>query len=1177
MSGRDERPSTEPPGGRQAPPVDGPLMVGGKPLRPGDRVGDYVFEQEIGSGAMARVLLARTPDGQRLALKLLRADRMEAGLARFRREYHVLAGLHHPNIVQVHGYGDLDGVPYIAMEFVDGADLHQVIRELRTLDPERRWSRVRGVLIDLCRALSALHRRGLVHRDLKPSNVLVMASGVCKLTDFGIVKDLEARVDVDGSKALVGTWAYASPEHIGGQPVDHRSDLYGLGVILFALLTGKRPFVADDMAGYLEAHRRQPVPRASSVVADVPPVLEEICERLLAKAPRDRFQSAREVLYRLDADDLDDPDEAQDVWQPPWLGPREVMDRVDEIYAGLGRREGALVRVVAADGLGRSRLLAETVGRARSAGFPFYHLVCVDDASPWTQPLALGRELCRELDDVDDLPLRDLLAATQEGTGRSDLRHGLGDALADALERLAQRRPRVLVIDDLHLAPLATRELFRSAIRKVCEANIAVAVVVASRTNEIEIDGWTRRIQPVDIALVPLAEADVVAIVGSLIGGGRSAEVLGQRLHRDAEGNPSFVVEFLRSLVGQGLVVRADRGWRLVLQADEIAAGRLEIPPSIRAVLRRRVSACAPSDRELLDVLALSAVPPAPALVADVLDREPLDVAARLARLASVGLAQRAGEVHEPTWSLAHAALQEVLRLDMPSSRAVALHRALAVALEAQGGFEPEHVVAIGEHHRQAGDAARAYAFLCDAAAVYAVGERSAEAAEVVQRALSVEAAAHASLEEGAWADLRGQLLRSQARSEDTRAMWHEALTSWTALRELAETRQDEPLACEARVGIASVLGKLGRVAEARAEGRAVLAVARRLKHRSAVAEALVALARIAWAEGDRPTAEQLAQEGLLVAQGPGLAAARGQLLLVRARVQILEGQLASASRGCVEAEVLFRERGMLAMQVHALALLARLHLWSGDVDTARKRSTEALTLSERVESPQAQCAALQAYGMTQLELGEGCAAHDALLNALSLAQRYHLDEQQLGAGVALVRLAIDRSDLVTAQRVGAELMQVAPEHDAERVLPLLHTLLARVLGRKRPTVAVELLRSGEATLASQPPPRRQQIRLAAAQAWHALGDRERAIGRAKEVVQDPAGRTFRFQHIEARALLTECTLGEESTRHRKAGVELIREISEAIDPVAATMLGRRPAFRVLVPSNTGSVAATRG
>ncbi|RME22214.1 MAG: serine/threonine protein kinase, partial [Deltaproteobacteria bacterium] len=231
------------------------IEMGGIVLRPGDVIDGYRYECPAGKGGMAWVLKARDPSGNPVALKVLKANRMRTGLARFRREFRALSRLDHENIIRVESWGDIHGHPYLAMEFVDGTDLHTAIREMNRRPGAERWPWVEDVLVQLCRALGHLSRRGLVHRDLKPSNVLITRDGVCKLTDFGIVKDLDPNRDPFVSSTLVGTWAYASPEQIAGEEIDHRSDLYSLGIILYAMLTGRRPFAADNMKGYLEQHR----------------------------------------------------------------------------------------------------------------------------------------------------------------------------------------------------------------------------------------------------------------------------------------------------------------------------------------------------------------------------------------------------------------------------------------------------------------------------------------------------------------------------------------------------------------------------------------------------------------------------------------------------------------------------------------------------------------------------------------------------------------------------------------------------------------------------------------------------------------------------------------------------------------------------------------------------------
>jgi serine/threonine protein kinase len=432
---------------------EGKVEMAGTVIQPGARIGSYIFLRAIGSGGMAQVLLAKDPNGELVALKVLRKGRFKSGLARFRREFRALSRINHPNVIRVEAYGDLYGHPYIAMEYVDGPDLHTQIRGFRSWDLQQRWVRCEELLVDLCRALAAIHRRGLVHRDLKPSNVLVSKTGTAKLTDFGIVKDLDPSHDPHMSTTLVGTWAYASPEQITGNPIDHRSDLYSLGVILFAMLTGKRPFVANDMAGYLSLHRDRPPPAPREINPIIPLHLDEICQRLLKKAPRDRFQSAQEILYRLEAEERVPVARPGEAWEPPLVARSLELEAINNAIGGLTASRGSAIMLEGDDGCGKSRLLQEAIERCRTVGLPF-NLVEYQPNSPvFATMLRVGHELISELGQRVSPRLKaDLEAYSEDKPPHGDARYALYDSLRELLEIALQDGPRALIIDDLHFA-----------------------------------------------------------------------------------------------------------------------------------------------------------------------------------------------------------------------------------------------------------------------------------------------------------------------------------------------------------------------------------------------------------------------------------------------------------------------------------------------------------------------------------------------------------------------------------------------------------------------------------------------------------------------------------------------------------------------------------------------------
>lgn len=265
------------------------------------RLGDrYELGEPLGRGGMAEVLEGRDLRlGRRVAVKILRPDLAKdpAFQSRFRREAQSAASLNHPNIVAVYDTGeDILGdesasvvVPYIVMEYVDGQTLRQLLASGRRLLPERALEITAGVLA----ALDYSHRHGIVHRDIKPANVMLTRTGDVKVMDFGIARALaDASATMTAASAVMGTAQYLSPEQARGEVVDARSDLYSTGCLLYELLTGRPPFTGDSPVSVAYQHvSENPLP-PSQVDPAVPPALDALVMKSLAKSPDDRYQTA---------------------------------------------------------------------------------------------------------------------------------------------------------------------------------------------------------------------------------------------------------------------------------------------------------------------------------------------------------------------------------------------------------------------------------------------------------------------------------------------------------------------------------------------------------------------------------------------------------------------------------------------------------------------------------------------------------------------------------------------------------------------------------------------------------------------------------------------------------------------------------------------------------------------
>jgi serine/threonine protein kinase len=259
--------------------------------------GRYELEKLVGSGGMSNVFRAHDRLLERtVALKILHEQytRDDDYVERFRREARAVAQLTHPNIVTVIDRGEQDGRQFIVFEFVEGENLKEVIAHGQV--PVREAV---GLALQVARALSFAHRRGLVHRDVKPQNVLLNEDGQAKVTDFGIARSLDVQ-GVTQTGTVLGTSDYIAPEQARGQKVDPKTDMYSLGAVLYELLTGDVPFAGDNFVAVAMRHVNEPAPSVLEHRPDCPVRLDLAVRRAMAKDPADRFESMDDFASELE-------------------------------------------------------------------------------------------------------------------------------------------------------------------------------------------------------------------------------------------------------------------------------------------------------------------------------------------------------------------------------------------------------------------------------------------------------------------------------------------------------------------------------------------------------------------------------------------------------------------------------------------------------------------------------------------------------------------------------------------------------------------------------------------------------------------------------------------------------------------------------------------------------------
>lgn len=263
-----------------------------------ERIGNCRIVEEVASGGMAVVYRAiQEPLGRTVAIKALKssAAQEENITTRFEREAKSLATLQHENIINVYDYYHDRGGYFIVMEFVQGIDLYDLLDRCGRLP----YDVAAVIAVQVARALDYVHYRGVVHRDIKPANIMVSRAGGVKVMDFGIARD-QSFADLTEAGTGIGTPAYMSPEQVLGDKLDARSDIFSLGVVLYQMLTGRKPFVEDEQRSAMHKIRLEKHVRVRKLNPDIPRELERLIDHCLEKRPVDRWRSSQHLVMALE-------------------------------------------------------------------------------------------------------------------------------------------------------------------------------------------------------------------------------------------------------------------------------------------------------------------------------------------------------------------------------------------------------------------------------------------------------------------------------------------------------------------------------------------------------------------------------------------------------------------------------------------------------------------------------------------------------------------------------------------------------------------------------------------------------------------------------------------------------------------------------------------------------------
>ena len=570
--------------------------------------GRYVVEDALGGGGMAAVYKARDlRTGQTVALKRGLPVGPRRSVKRkelLEREFHTLAQLAHPSIIEVYDYGVDDDGPYYTMELLDGADLHGT--------GQTPWKQACSLLRDVASSLALLHSRGLIHRDVSARNVRCTTDGRAKLIDFGAMTSLGVAKDV------VGTPPFLAPEVLQMQALDGRADLFSLGALGYYILTGQHAFPARRFRDLRDAWRTRPM-APSRNAPDMPPALSALIMQLLSLDRGARLNSAAEVMQRLSTIaglPLEEHSQVSRAYlTTPMLVARDAsLVAVRRRMLSLARGDGGSMLIQGEAGSGRSRLLDACALEAKLVGAAVLRADASDDHGEWGVARVLGAQLVSLMPEQAHVAARlsrDVLGLVIEGLrvdATASVSNVLNDRsllireLRDFMLALAREQRLVIVVDDADEIDEPSAALLAALAHKTERHPLFLAIAVEPELG-IAPSAPMRLLQLVSdrIELDALKHDQTETLLRSVFGDVPYLPMVAGRIHQLSQGNPRTIMELAQHLVVRGLASYEAGTWSLPNQL-----GERDLPETLAASLAARLTALSSDAREICEALSLA-------------------------------------------------------------------------------------------------------------------------------------------------------------------------------------------------------------------------------------------------------------------------------------------------------------------------------------------------------------------------------------------------------------------------------------------------------------------------------------------------------------------------------------------------------------------------------------------
>jgi len=1150
---------------------------------PGTIIGNYRVIGEIGRGGMASVLsVVHLPTGGERALKLMLPGPLQGeSVQRFQREFRTLSRLDHPGILRVFDQGVFDGRPYLVMELLSGTELSQVVEEWRGLAPMERFRRARKVLIALARALEYVHELGLVHRDVTPSNIMVLPDGTVKLMDFGIVKLPGG--DMTHAGEVVGTVAYIAPEQAMDGPIDNRADLYSLGVVFYLMLTGRRPFNARNAAGYLDKHLHRAARPPRELVPTIPELADEVCMRLLAKNPADRFASATHLLHVLHASPALVASPQSRDWVPELVGRAaelaQLRAAIGRLGADDGHRRGGLLLLEGADGMGRNRLASEGAQLARREGIAVSRS---RGQNPHQRGFEMFRPLVEELVASSGLPAPPALAAT------------FGDAGAERVERYAVMKavgellprniPRILLMHEASRSDRPSLDLVEYLVRNLVGVeNRPLLIILIRPTLEEGLDDPLREVLagartgvPAERLLLDrLTPSAVEELVLTLVADGAAARLLAHRLHREGDGNPFYIREMLRALFDDGRLRPGVAGGRgaVGLELGQVETTRLPVPGSLREIIRARMAGVGAEALEVARVASAAQAELDTAVVAEVtgFDEDTLiraiDEGVR-ARLLSTRRTDGVERV-----AVQRNRVRDVVVEDTDPGAWRALHCALGRVLELRHRRNPMAVVeTLATHFEQGNLPSKAYPYLLQAAQKLSQRTFLREAMDNLDRAKRLEPAARAfiPIQEADQRLVDLHLARAQAHKDLGNLDLAEQET--VAADALAVVLQ-QPRLLARTATMRGILARQHNDLDGASHWlRRALELGQSIGDKRLQIEALYEYGAVSWSrddlEGARSYFEQCHASSEAYQDDHSLALGTNGLGLIA----LCRGQAAEARRYFEQSVEVAERAGMIDRLAVARSNLVEVHHLTGNLRKGLDLADRTVTHAREVDHQAGVAMGLRARAMLLTDLGRPSEALDSAREALRVQVPLDNVEDELAVLVVLIRAELSLSlslsfsfspshatshpALLSPSLAAAEVLapsgaleralQIVSAGDSEGWGPVLHAWAARrAAARGEPELAEAEIVAAQRCPGRKWPHQRVRLLLNLARAHEALGAIDACCLRANEAQRLADAHGYRYYSLRAHQLLARCEPDEITrNRHLKVADALARSLA---------------------------------